>query len=271
MTEAEWLACAELMPMLIFLRGEVEPSDREPDPRPRLITGYGDLISGEGTRVTARQLGRFAYKCCQGWWNLPLDQASRHLIANYQRFVAGEGSWGEFLASCQRMSDAAGRGERPLVNTLAFQWSLTPYGAAGLTQDLAWVTACYQHRERIEELERTASDDERFAWGFFGYDFPEFGATARAVLQPLPSLLREVVGNPFRPVALDPAWLAWNHGTVPAIARRVYEERAFHDLPILADALEDAGCTEADILAHCRQPGEHVRGCWVVDLILRRE
>jgi hypothetical protein len=52
------------------------------------------------------------------------------------------------------------------------------------------------------------------------------------------------------------------------MARRIYDERAFHDLPILADALEEAGCTDAEILAHCRSSGEHVRGCWVVDLVL---
>jgi hypothetical protein len=68
--------------------------------------------------------------------------------------------------------------------------------------------------------------------------------------------------------SLDPAWLTWNHGTVPAIARHIYNDRAFHDLPLLADALEDAGCTDPYILAHCRGGGEHVRGCWVVDLIL---
>jgi hypothetical protein len=62
--------------------------------------------------------------------------------------------------------------------------------------------------------------------------------------------------------------LTWNHATVPAIARHIYDDRAFYDLPILADALEDAGCTNPDILAHCRAGGEHVRGCWVVDLIL---
>jgi hypothetical protein len=62
--------------------------------------------------------------------------------------------------------------------------------------------------------------------------------------------------------------LARNHATVPAMARRIYDERTFHDLPILADALQDAGCTDPDILAHCRSGGEHVRGCWVVDLIL---
>jgi hypothetical protein len=57
---------------------------------------------------------------------------------------------------------------------------------------------------------------------------------------------------------------------VPAIARRIHEERAFHDLPILADALEDAGWTDQDILGHCRGGGPHVRGCWVVDLVLGR-
>jgi hypothetical protein len=73
---------------------------------------------------------------------------------------------------------------------------------------------------------------------------------------------------PFRPVTVDPGWLRWSWGTVPAIARHIYEDRAFHDLPILADALEDAGCGDGDILAHCRCAEPHGRGCWVVDLIL---
>jgi hypothetical protein len=82
------------------------------------------------------------------------------------------------------------------------------------------------------------------------------------------NLIRDIFGNPSHPVAVEPAWLAWNYGTVPAIARRIYEERAFHDLPILADALEDAGCADADLLAHCRGPGPHARGCWALDLLL---
>ena len=59
----------------------------------------------------------------------------------------------------------------------------------------------------------------------------------------------------------------WNGRTVPRLARALYEERAFDRLPILADALEDAGCHHADLLAHCRGPGPHVRGCWVLDLV----
>jgi hypothetical protein len=85
------------------------------------------------------------------------------------------------------------------------------------------------------------------------------------------ALVRDIYGNPFRPARVDPAWLAWNEGTVPKIARAIYDERAFERLPILADALEDAGCDEAHILNHCRGPGVHVRGCWVVDLLLGKE
>ena len=84
------------------------------------------------------------------------------------------------------------------------------------------------------------------------------------------ALLRCLFGNPFRPVSLDPAWLGWNAGTVVKLAQAIYDDRRFGELPVLADALEDAGCTDAAILAHCRGPGEHVRGCWAVDLVLGR-
>ena len=81
-------------------------------------------------------------------------------------------------------------------------------------------------------------------------------------------LLRDIFGNPFRPVAADPKWLT---SAVVGLAQAIYEERAFDRMPILADALEEAGCDNADVLNHCRQPGEHVRGCWVVDLVLGKE
>jgi hypothetical protein len=81
-------------------------------------------------------------------------------------------------------------------------------------------------------------------------------------------VVRCVFGNPFHKESLDPSWLAWNDGTVVKLAQGIYDEQAFDRLPILADALEEAGCANADILGHCRQPGPHVRGCWVVDLVL---
>ena len=81
-------------------------------------------------------------------------------------------------------------------------------------------------------------------------------------------LLREVFGNPYRPVAVEPAWLDWDGGAVPKVAGAVRADGRFSDLPVLADALEEAGCTDADLLSHLRGPGPHVRGCWAVDLLL---
>jgi hypothetical protein len=78
-------------------------------------------------------------------------------------------------------------------------------------------------------------------------------------------LLRDIFGNPFRPVTFDPAWRT---STATALAQQMYEARDFSAMPILADALQDAGCESEDILAHCRDPDPHVRGCWVVDLLL---
>jgi hypothetical protein len=78
-------------------------------------------------------------------------------------------------------------------------------------------------------------------------------------------LLRDIFGNPFRPVVADPSWRT---SAVVALAGQMYESRDFGEMPILADALEDAGCDNADVIAHCRGPGPHVRGCWVVDLVL---
>jgi hypothetical protein len=82
------------------------------------------------------------------------------------------------------------------------------------------------------------------------------------------SILRDIVPAPFRPVTIKAGWLLWEGGTIRNMARTVYEEQAFDRLPILADALEEAGCADPALLGHCRQPGEHVRGCWVVDAVL---
>jgi hypothetical protein len=81
-------------------------------------------------------------------------------------------------------------------------------------------------------------------------------------------LLWDIIGNPFRPVALDPSWRT---STVLALADGIYADRAFDRLPILADALEEADCDRADVLEHCRGDSPHVRGCWVVDLLLGKE
>ncbi|AMV26450.1 hypothetical protein VT84_18775 [Gemmata sp. SH-PL17] len=82
------------------------------------------------------------------------------------------------------------------------------------------------------------------------------------------ALLREIFGNPFRKIKCH---RKWRTSTAVALAAQMYEARDFSAMPILADALQDAGCDNADVLNHCRGPGPHVRGCWVVDMVLGKE
>lgn len=79
------------------------------------------------------------------------------------------------------------------------------------------------------------------------------------------AIISDIFGNPFRPITLDPSWRT---EVVTTLARGIYADRAFDRLPILADALQEAGCDNADVLTHCRGDGPHARGCWVVDQLL---
>jgi hypothetical protein len=95
-----------------------------------------------------------------------------------------------------------------------------------------------------------------------------YGFSRRGVpCQPQADLVREVVGNPFRPVTFDQQWRT---SDTVGLAQAIYDDKAFERMPILADALMDAGCEEEQIIGHCRGVGPHVRGCWVVDLVLAK-
>jgi hypothetical protein len=131
------------------------------------------------------------------------------------------------------------------------------------------VPAWHANREQIARGAREGAgccawSSTRRAWaGSVAMTYPDDEFAAQA------ALLRDIFGNPFRPVALDPAWLT---SDVVALARGIYEEKAFDRMPILADALQDAGCANEDVLNHCRDANAaHVRGCWVVDLLLGKE
>jgi hypothetical protein len=94
-------------------------------------------------------------------------------------------------------------------------------------------------------------------------------ADLEAEHQRVEHLLRDIVGNPFRPVAFASEWRT---STAVALAKGIYESRDFGAMPILADALQDAGCDSDAVLSHCRDPhATHVRGCWVVDLVLDKK
>jgi|SRR5579883_450108 len=122
----------------------------------------------------------------------------------------------------------------------------------------------------VEDACRHTTDGHyRWAWKRLSSRPESMGqhseANVEAILLPL---LRDIFGNPFRPVVFDPEWRT---SAAVALAVQMYDSRDFGTMPILADALQDAGCDSADILDHCREPGPHVRGCWVVDLVLGKE
>jgi hypothetical protein len=80
-------------------------------------------------------------------------------------------------------------------------------------------------------------------------------------------VLKDLFGNPFRSVYIHPSWLTADSPVVQ-LARVIYDEERYGDLPYLGDALEESGCGDATVLEHCRSPGPHYRGCWVVDAVL---
>jgi hypothetical protein len=108
----------------------------------------------------------------------------------------------------------------------------------------------------------------RVASGHEGQHFSVVDAMLLSERSEQADLVRDVFGNPLRKVKFSPEWRT---DTAVTLASQMYESRDFSAMPILADALQDAGCDNDDILAHCRGDGPHVRGCWVVDLVLGKE
>ena len=140
-----------------------------------------------------------------------------------------------------------------------------PYAPAATIAFAAYSACC---GEAADDAARNAAASIAYVAGPYGQ--AAWSAALASEEEAQCRLLRDLFGSPFRRAVADPAWLAWNEGAIGHIARTIYEERRFHDLSILADALEEAGCNDPDILAHCRGPGEHTRGCWVLDLLLGR-
>jgi len=117
-----------------------------------------------------------------------------------------------------------------------------------------------------EIQQRLDESGAMFSWDF---DIPVCRAAAEKEQHMQADSLREIFGSlPFRVVTANPTWLT---STVVTLAQSIYDNRRFEDMPILADALEDAGCGNAEMLEHARSGGEHVRGCWLVDLLLQKE
>ena len=195
-------------------------------------------------KTSFRKLRLFACACCRRLRLVVKNKTLRGLIETIELYADGLATTKDFLPFSREYE----QGREKICGAGAV------FRAAGSAQDL------YPRVSKQEAAYRAASDTVEMCLGPFTWK--EKVDRKRAVLS---QVLRDITGNPFHPVAFNPDWLT---STVKALAKAFYAEQHFDDLPVLADALEEAGCTNEEILNHCRQPGDHVRGCWVIDLVL---
>ncbi len=258
MTEAEWFACSDPGAMLTFL----------------------------GSRGSARKSRLFTVACCRSIWRLLVSTRSRAVVETAERFSDGQASRRE-LANARKASQRATEEAAIQLNSVsggktsptADEQSAWSFYWACYTADLtAAAGSGYEACRRIEKAAWATRDCADADWlrknpGWLEetpfqlterYDAVNAGLCSEQMQQA--AILREIVGNPFglaRPI--DPGWPVWQDGMIPKLALAIYDDRAFDRLPILADALEEAGCTDSSLLDHLRGHGPHVRGCWALD------
>jgi hypothetical protein len=233
MTETKWLSCEDPAQMLTFLR----------------------------KKATERKLRLFALCCCRSIWRSMKRRRSRAAVEALERYAEGLTDANE-LATRQAAAYAAFMDEpdkciEEIIAGIASDAALSDYRAAASS---AIQAADVLAHNAIYYDDDVPSTDENQA-AYHSRKAAELAAQCR--------VLRDILGNPFRPVSLDPAWIT---SDVLALAKGIYDDRAFDRMPILADALQDAGCENDEVLNHCRDSSlTHVRGCWVVDLVLGKE
>ncbi len=235
MTEAEWLKGSNPSRMLYFLM------DNQPSQRKQRLFGCA---------------------CCRRIWHLLTDQRSRRAVESAERWADGLVSAEELWPICADAHAAEREAPTNQHRSAATAATCIVADSWDVTTDTSGDEAASYAADAVGWEMSSVATSSSNTWGAA----QEPGYAAECAEQS--RLLRCIVGNPFRPVTLNPSWLTL---TVQSLARSIFNERSFGSIRILADALEEAGCHNTDILDHCRQDGEHVLGCWVVDLILSKK
>jgi hypothetical protein len=214
------------------------------------ITDPDALLKRLRHKASERKLRLFMCACCRRIWHLIEEPHCCAAVEVTEQYVEGEADADELADACEEANlfwaDSEAEGEINAREAATYPADADAFESALWCASCAADAAHYCDPSEDVELRR-----------------PERAAQA--------ALLRCIFGDPAGPTPfLSPALLAWNEGTIPRLAQSIYEDNAFDRIGILADALEEAGCT-GDALAHLRSPEPHVRGCWVVDLILGKE
>ncbi len=243
MTEAEWLVSEDLDALLDSLLAR-------PDAARKLRLFACACSAPLCQRVTLRQ--------CRATYEAALKFADgltgpEELDAAWRAGMAAQPLFPDIHAAAVAAADPE------LIRAIARASQLAAEAVARLGADAS------MRQARAAVASGAGAEDRSKAWERFECNLDEARLDAR---REQVRYLRCLFGNPFRPIAIDPSWRAWSGGTLVSIARSIYDERRFGDLPILADALEEAGCTDEDIIGHCRHDWEHFRGCHVLDAIL---
>jgi hypothetical protein len=207
------------------------------DPAPML-----EFLRG---RASARKLRLFAVACCHLVWHWFPDPRSQECVRLAERFADGQASREELDRARSALGGVVNSDDVEGAEAAEAVASPDAHTAAVNT---SWIAAGYRHPS-----------------GAWVARWPGFGEELRRAQA---MLLREIVSNPFRAWTVDPSWLSWNGGTVAKVARAIYAQRRFQEIPVLADALEEAGCTDEQLLGHLRSVDEHRRGCFVLDTLL---
>jgi hypothetical protein len=217
-------------------------------------TTPGSLLRTLRGKRLPRRRRLFAVACCRRALGHLTKASSRRAVEVAERFADGAADREELQAAY-----AAAQG-------VANQFFVRAQHAPRAEQTAAWDTwrLAYAAQLTCGTSRLEGPSEEVIKWA--SHISPARGVEEK---QAHCDLIRDLFGSPFRSrPAVAPAWLAWDGGTVPRLARAAYDERAFERLPVLADALEEAGCTDADLLGHLRAARPHARGCWVLDLLL---
>lgn len=198
-------------------------------------------------KASDRKARLFACACCRDQWGrFPPENDERRALEVCELYADGLVAPQDFSLTEERA---------PIWVRMAL-WA-TPFNAAQATAN--------RMASRVRE---TATDPYVFVERDGRTEVhvsPEGKLLAAPVYVRQCGFLRDIFCNPLRPIDADPRWLT---STVRDLAHAIYDYRAYDCFPILADALEDAGSDNADVLAHCRSDGPHVKGCWVVDMVL---
>jgi hypothetical protein len=203
--------------------------------------------------IDERKLHFFALHCCRLAWPALADDRNRRAVDAAERFLAGMAGAAELAAAAEQADDA-----RVEAND-AFDAGGHSVELLARRQAAQAAAVSVAHGFNPSLITKV-----RDALAFRGHIRGR--ADLESLLAGMADALRDIFGNPLRPAAFDPAW---STSDAIALARQMYESRDFGAMPVLADALQDAGCDCEEVLSHCRDAKQlHVRGCWAVDLVL---